>query len=229
LNGKPAMKNDAGIEIRDLTVRFGPRCLFDGLSIRLAPGEKATVTGRSGSGKTTLLRCVLGFVVPDQGTIRIEGEPLTPRSVWRLRTRLAYVAQEPDLGEGTVRDVLERPFAYHVNAHLRDNLARTDELFARFLLPRSLLDDEIATLSGGEKQRVALVSALLLERRILLLDEASSALDKTSEAAIRDDLSARADLTVLSVSHKPEGFGFTGQLIELPGGFDGECNEVEAS
>lgn len=213
------------IEIADLVVRFNGRTVLDGLSLQLGPGEKATVTGRSGSGKTTVLRCLLGFVVPDAGAIRIDGEALTARSVWHLRTKLAYVAQEPDLGDGSVRDVLERPFDYGANDHLRDNLARVDELFRAFLLPAGLLDDEITTLSGGEKQRVAIVSALLLDRRILLLDEASSALDKTAEAAIRDRLSARDDLTVLSVSHNPEGFGFTGPRIELPGGFDGQVGE----
>ncbi|MBN1919462.1 MAG: ATP-binding cassette domain-containing protein [Verrucomicrobia bacterium] len=208
------------IHIEDLTVRFGDKTVLDRFSLRMRAGEKATLTGRSGCGKTTVLRCLLGFVLPDAGTIRIESEELTARSVWRVRTKLAYVAQEPDLGEGTVRDVLERPFDYHANAHLRDNLARTGELFRRFLLPRGLLDEDITDLSGGEKQRVAIVSAMLLDRRILLLDEASSALDKTSEQAIADTLRERADLTVLSVSHKPDGFGFGGQLIELPGGYE---------
>jgi putative ABC transport system ATP-binding protein len=208
------------IHIEDLTVRFGGKTVLDRFSLRMEAGEKATLTGRSGSGKTTVLRCLLGFVVPDAGTIRIDSEELTPRSVWRLRAKLAYVAQEPDLGEGTAREVLERPFDYHANAHLRGNLARTDELFKRFLLPMSLLDEDVTDLSGGEKQRVAIVSAMLLDRRIILLDEASSALDKAAEKAIADFLRARKDLTVLSVSHNPDGFGFGGRLIELPGGHE---------
>jgi putative ABC transport system ATP-binding protein len=219
------MGGGAAIEIDNLTVRFNGRAVLDAFSLRLGVGQKATLTGRSGSGKTTVLRCLLGFVVPDAGAIRIDGEALTARSVWWLRTKLAYVAQEPDLGEGTVRDVLERPFDYSANAHLRENLSHVDELFGAFLLPAGLLGDEITTLSGGEKQRVALVSALLLDRRILLLDEASSALDKTSEKAIAAFLASRADLTVLSVSHNPEGFHFADQIVELPGGADAVVTE----
>ncbi len=222
------MDDHAAIEIDALTVGFGGRAVLGGFSLRLGVGEKATLTGRSGSGKTTVLRCILGFVVPDAGAIRINGEALTARSVWHLRRELAYVAQEPELGDGTVRDVLERPFAYHANADLRDNLARVDEFFGEFLLPRSLLGDDVTTLSAGEKQRVAIVSAVLLDRRIILLDEASSALDKTSEKAIADFFRSRADLTVLSVSHNPEGLSFSGQLVELPGGPNGEEPEGSA-
>jgi putative ABC transport system ATP-binding protein len=220
------MDDHAAIEIGDLTVRFAGRAVLDGFWLRLGMGEKATLTGRSGSGKTTVLRCILGFVVPDGGAIHIDGEALTARSVWHLRRKLAYVAQEPELGDGTVRDVVERPFAYHANADLRDNLDRVDDLFGEFLLPRSLLGDDVTTLSAGEKQRVAIVSAVLLDRRIILLDEASSALDKTSEKAIADYFGSRDDLTVLSVSHNPEGLSFSGQLVELSGGYNGEEPEV---
>jgi len=214
------MTQASAVQLNDLTVRFGPRAVLDRFSLRLTLGEKATLTGRSGSGKTTVLRCILGFVVPDEGDILIGGEELTSRSVWALRTRLAHVAQEPEMGEGTVRSVLERPFAYHANAGLQENLARTPELFSRFLLPAKLLDEDVATLSGGEKQRVAIISALLLERDILLLDEASSALDKTAREAIATHLASLDGLTILSISHDPEGFCFCDQIIELPGGYE---------
>jgi ABC-type multidrug transport system ATPase subunit len=210
------------IQIEGLSVRFDGKAVLDGFDLSVAPGEKVALTGRSGSGKTTVLRALLGFVRPDAGVIRIEGEELTGHTVWRLRTKLAYVAQEPDLGMGNVRELLERPFAFRANAHLRENLSKLNDLFAQFLLPRALLEKAITELSGGEKQRVAVISAALLERHIVLLDEASSALDAQARDAVAAFFRTHDDLTVLSVSHDSEGFNVASRAVALPGGFDGE-------
>ncbi len=215
------MKRETAIKIDNLTVKFDGRTVIERFSLSLAFGDKVTLTGRSGSGKSTILRSILGFKEPDGGSIAIEGEPVTGTSIWRLRTHLAYVAQEPDLGPGQVRQVLERPFAYHVNARLWGNLSRVPELFYRFMLPAEMMDKDIVALSGGERQRVAIVSAILLHRSIILLDEASSALDKTARQAVADFFRSQDGLTVLSVAHDPEGFSFSDDVIELPGGFDG--------
>lgn len=215
------MRQDPAIQIDNLTVRFDGRAVVERFSLSLASGERVTLTGRSGSGKSTILRCILGFTVPDGGSIAIEGEPVTGASVWKLRTRLAYVAQEPDLGTGQVRQVLESPFTYHANARLWGNRSRIPELFRRFMLPAEIMDKDIITLSGGERQRVAIVSAILLHRPILLLDEATSALDKTASQAVTDFFKSQDGLTVLSVAHDPEGFLFSKDIIELPGGSDG--------
>lgn len=215
------MDKEAAIKIDNLTVRFGGRKVVQRFGLCLEPGDKVTLTGRSGSGKSTVLHCILGFVESDEGAIYIEGERLTRESVWRLRTRLAYVAQEPDVGFGRVREILERPFAYRVNAAMRGNLSRTPGLFDLFMLPTLLLDKDIATLSGGEKQRVAIISSVLLERRIFLLDEASSALDDVAKRAVAEFFGSRGDLTVLSVSHDTAGFDFSDRVVELPGGSGG--------
>lgn len=215
------MKQDPAIQIDNLTVRFSGRAVVERFSLSLAPGDRVTVTGRSGSGKSTILRCILGFTVPDEGSIAIEGESVTGASIWKLRTRLSYVAQEPDLGTGQVRHILERPFAYHANARLWDNQLRVRELFQRFMLPAEMMEKDIVTLSGGERQRVAIVSAILLRRPIFLLDEASSALDKTARRAVAEFFKSQDGLTVLSVAHDPEGFSFSKDIIELPGGSDG--------
>ena len=204
------------IEVENLMVKFNAKRILEEFSLRLAPGEKVVLIGRSGSGKSTILRCLLGFVVPETGIIHIAGERLTRETVWELRTHLAYVAQEPDLGSGRVQEIIKRPFTYGANTHLRENLARIPEFFERFLLPVHLLDKDVATLSGGEKQRVGLITAILLDRRIILLDEVSSALDKANKLAIDEFFRSQKDSTVLSVSHNPEDFSFSDRVIELP-------------
>jgi ABC-type iron transport system FetAB ATPase subunit len=205
------------IDIDRLSVQVGGQKIISNLSLRLAKGRKATLVGPSGSGKSTLLLALLGFVAPAGGTILIFGEELTASSVWRLRTRMAYVSQEPELGEGSVRRILSHPFTFRNNRHLKDNMERAPELMEKLYLPGHLLEKDISSLSGGEKQRVALISALLLEREILLLDEASSALDHSAKQAAIDLLKSREDLTLLSVTHDREWIEAADDLIELSG------------
>ncbi|MGE4343107.1 MAG: ATP-binding cassette domain-containing protein [Geoalkalibacter sp.] len=205
------------IDIDRLSVQVGGQRVLSNLSLRLAKGHKATLVGPSGSGKSTLLLALLGFVAPIEGTIRIFEEELTASSVWQLRTRMAYVSQEPELGEGTVRQILNHPLTFKNNRHLHDNIERAPELMEKLYLPGYLLDKDITSLSGGEKQRVALISALLLEREILLLDEASSALDQSARQAAIDLLKSRKDLTLLSVTHDREWIEAADDLIELSG------------
>ena len=187
----------------------------------LGAGETALLTGPSGCGKSTVLRCLLGFVAPKTGSVRLGGEPLNAETVWHLRRLLAYVGQEPELGTGTVREVLERPFHYRANAGLRDNLKRIGALFERFGLGRALLDKEAGDLSGGEKQRVALIAAILLDRPIFLLDEVTSALDRAGKQNVADYFRSRDDATVLLVAHDPELFSFADQVVPVGPGSGG--------
>ncbi|MBN1517164.1 ATP-binding cassette domain-containing protein [Candidatus Sumerlaeota bacterium] len=164
-------------------------------------GEHVALNGPSGCGKTTLLRCVLGFATPDAGAIRVDGEALDARTVWELRQRIAYVPQSPEFGDGTVEEVLHRPFAYKANAALAANVSRAPELLKRLRLPDDAMSKQTGDLSGGEKQRLALVVALLLERKMLLLDEPTAALDGEAKAAALELLREQSDMAILSVSH----------------------------
>jgi len=204
------------LEAKDVTVRFNGQTVLDGFSLALKAGEKAVLTGPSGCGKSTALRCFLGFVSPSAGTVAVGGTLLTDQTVWGFRRQIAYVGQEPDLGIGSVREMLERPFQYRANASLKANLDRAPKLFETFGLADSLLDKDAADLSGGEKQRVALVSSLLLDRRIFLLDEITSALDAASKDAVIDYFKGRTDITALFVAHDTERFAFVDRFVSLP-------------
>lgn len=203
------------LELRNVTVRFAGQTVLDNFSMSLKSGEKALLTGPSGCGKSTVLRCLLGFAMPEAGSVHIAGKPLTATSIWHLRRLLAYVGQEPELGDGTVHDVLERPFHFHANAPLRENLRRVPQLCEQFGLAPALLAKEPGDLSGGEKQRIALVSAILLDRQIFLLDEVTSALDRTSKKIVLDYFQSRHDVTALFVAHDSEWFAFATQVIEM--------------
>jgi ABC-type multidrug transport system ATPase subunit len=195
------MASPPPIEFDRVAIAFDGRTLLRDFSLRLAPGEKVVLAGPSGSGKSSLLACLLGFVRPAAGQIAIQGEPLTPKSIWRLRRAMALVQQEPDIGEQTAEAWIREPFTFRANEALRDRLDRLPALLPRLRLDSALLRRKGTDLSGGEKQRIALVAALLLDRPVLLLDEPASALDPDSRQAVYDCLAGLSGQTLLMVSH----------------------------
>jgi ABC-type multidrug transport system ATPase subunit len=213
------MNSGAVIEVRGLGVAFGDGSeLFSGLSFVIGGGEKVALTGPSGCGKTTLLRCLTGLVEPTAGEVIIDGVVLNEQTVWDLRGKIGSVPQEPDLGEGTVREFVEGPFGYRINASGVANLARVPDLMQELGLGLDLLDADVGELSGGEKQRVALVSALVLDRSILLLDEVVSALDGESAERVFGLLSGLHDVTVVGVVHDGARMPFATREIAVCGG-----------
>ncbi len=203
------------IEVDSVGIQYANRWIIRNFTMRIGRGEKVVIAGPSGAGKSTLLRCILGLVVPQEGQVRLFGRPLDGRTVWTLRRQLAYVPQEPDLGSGTAREVIERPFGYRANAALRGNLERLPSLLEQFRMSEELLDEEMASLSGGEKQRIALVSALLLDRPVVLLDEVSSALDPENKNTVVRFFEQASQLTVLSVAHDVQGQRYADRVVEL--------------
>ena len=206
---------DAAVRIENLDLAFDGRPLLDNFCLEVGQGEKVTIIGPSGCGKSSLLRCILGFVAPCAGSISVQGDALTTDSVWEQRRRLAYVPQEPEPGQGTVAEILKRPFLYQANRHLSFDHNHITALFEALALEPALLNKLIVDLSGGEKQRVTLIGALLLKRDILLLDEPVSALDPDAASRVATQLLQRKDLTVLAVCHQPGDLGLGGRVIHL--------------
>jgi ABC-type multidrug transport system ATPase subunit len=203
------------LEIRRLDLSFGSKSLLKGLDVRLGQGEKIALVGRSGSGKSSLLKCLLGFLFPSAGEIVIHGEVLTPKTVWPLRRRIGYVPQEPELGDLTGEEYIRRPFHFKANRHLTWSPVRLRELCRAFQLEQNLLSQPSRKLSGGEKQRVALISALMLDRELYLFDEITSALDEESRASAADFFRSQTKLTAVIVAHDPELRAICGRTYTL--------------
>ena len=210
------------ISVNNLTIKYDRHVLFENISFEVQSSQKFCINGPSGCGKSSLLRAMLGFVRPQQGEIRIDNQIIDGTSAWQLRRKIAYVTQEPDLGQHTVLDRIRRPFEYKANAHLQWCQQAVDDLFDRFNLPRKLYHKNTSDLSGGEKQRIAIITALLLDRAVLLLDEPTSALDKQSKQILRDIL---ADLkkTVVFVSHETKLIGVANATYDLTGAGGSPC------
>ena len=191
------------LEVKDATLRAGGATLFKGLSFSVDNGQMLCVRGGSGAGKTTLLRALLGLWPLDEGFISIDGELLTPSSAEEFRKHIAYVPQEPSLPVETVSEMVRLPFTLKTNRNVPFSRGRLMEEWGRLGLDAGLYDRKVLELSGGQRQRVMLSVCGLMGKRLLLVDDPTSALDHESSALVAAYLRALAEggCAVVAVTH----------------------------
>jgi ABC-type multidrug transport system fused ATPase/permease subunit len=211
------------IELR--AVRFGygqGPPLFDGIDLRIEPGEKVALIGASGSGKSTLTRLIARLYDVEAGVVSIDGFDVRGVTLASLRGRLCYVPQEPVLFDRSLRENLRfgNPEASEVELLCAVERARLGVLVEGW--PAGLdtpLGPRGGRLSGGERQRVALARAMLQDPSVLILDEATSALDIPTEREIFRNLRALfPERTILFVSHRVPALSWVDRILVLEGG-----------
>jgi ABC-type multidrug transport system fused ATPase/permease subunit len=197
----------------------GPPVL-DGVTFDAAPGEIVAIVGPTGSGKSTLCQLLVRLAEPDRGQIRLGGVDLARVRTDDLRRAAALVFQESFLfadtvGENIGLDTAAAPDEVREAARI----ARADGFIER--LPRGYdtpMGERGVTLSGGQRQRVALARALVRHPRLLLLDDATSAVDAVIEAEILDGLRRALDTTTLIVAHRVSTIELADRVVYLDGG-----------
>ena len=179
----------------------------DGVSLRIDPGELVALAGHSGGGKTTAMNCLLGFLTPQAGSIRIGDVDLCQASAATLqvwREQIAYVPQTPGLIHGTVADNVRLGHGELTDAQVRQLL---DRCGGQSLGLAKTVSDDAEGLSAGERRRVALARALarveLGGAGLLVLDEPTAGLDADTEQTVLDAVRA-SGASVLVVSHRPQ-------------------------
>ncbi len=182
-------------ELDQIDVRFGDQLILSDFSLRIARGEKVVLRGPSGCGKSSVLRLLLGFIQPDKGVIRFDGQELTPDLAWKLRGQCGYLSQDVDLGPGRAGDWLKSFGGEAASA--------SETVFTQLGLSSQIADKEIKELSGGERQRLAIAGIQLREREILLLDEPTSALDEERKVSVAEHFLSDVESTVVVSSHDP--------------------------
>lgn len=222
--GTRAVPPSPRLELRDVTVRHAGRTepSLAGASLVVEEGETVALVGPSGVGKSTLLNVVLGFAAPDEGRVRVGGTDLADLSPERWRERIAWVPQRPHLFAGTIAENvrLARPEADDsaVTAALRDAGAY-DFVAALPDGAATLLGEDGAGLSAGQRQRLALARAFLADRPVLLLDEPTASLDGETEAGIVEAVRRlAAGRTVLLVVHRPALLSVADRVVTLEPG-----------
>ncbi|MBI9016544.1 MAG: ATP-binding cassette domain-containing protein [Phycisphaerae bacterium] len=206
------------------SVITGDKTILAPISFSIGVGDFVAITGPSGSGKSTLLQLLLGFMPTSTGQLLFKGQELTISLLSELRSQTAVVFQEPVLDGQNVYDALIQPFSYKHNHLAKPQAAQLKAEMQAVGLDDIELNQTVTTLSGGEKQRLALVRALLLSRPILILDEISSALDSVNRDRIHKLLAQRKH-TVIAVSHDPVWLQRSSSILELQA-FKKELNHV---
>lgn len=180
--------------------------MLRGVSFRIAKGTVTALVGRSGAGKTTIADLLLGLLTPTAGEILIEGVPLTPDNLPAWRHALGYVPQEPLILNASVRENLQRFHPGVTEEEMIDALKKAQAWPIIENLPQGLdnrLGDEGVHLSGGERQRIVLARVLQGKPRLIVMDEATSAMDYESETAVREAIRGLSnEVTILVIAHR---------------------------
>lgn len=170
----------ACVEMSRLSFHYQQQCLFDQLNLRLEYGELMALCGPSGCGKSSLLKLINGLLTPSAGSIRVFGQALSAVDAEALRQRMGYAVQKIGLFPHLTTEENIRLVANTRKIDEQAQQQRIDFLLDMFNLSKSLLKRYPHELSGGQAQRVGLCRALMLKPKLLLLDEAFSAVDPIS-------------------------------------------------
>ncbi len=215
---------DASIEFSDVSFAYGDRRALADVSFRCAPGETTALVGPSGSGKTTVIRLIARFFDVDRGAVRVGGIDVRDLDQEALMDDIAIIFQDVYLFNDTIENNLRlaRPDATAQDLAEAARAACLDEIIER--LPdgwNTQVGEGGAQLSGGERQRVSIARAFLKQARIVLIDEASSALDPENEQAISQaiaNLARDAERTVIVIAHRPTTLAAADRVIALDAG-----------
>jgi ATP-binding cassette subfamily B protein len=222
--GAPGLPAGGGrVELRG--VRFahpGGEPVLRGVDLKVEPGRTVALVGATGSGKTTLVSLLPRLYDPDAGSVRIDGADVRTVDLRALREEIALVSDDPFLFSATVRDNI----AYARPGATEDDVRRAARRagIADFVegLPEgydTLVGERGLTLSGGQRQRMAIARALLKNPRILILDDATSSVDATTEAQIKRALrEVMRDRTTFVVAHRLSTIALADEIVVLEHG-----------
>lgn len=176
------------------------------ISLELQQGAQVAVVGPSGGGKSTLFKLLLGFYNPDEGEIRIDGRAIDGMSLEQLRSYFAYVPQESGLFTGSIRDNIRNGRPDASEEEILEALRQANAYDFVSELPEGIgtdIGEHGSRLSGGQRQRLSIARAMLKNAPILLLDEATAALDNESEQMVQQAIrKLMKDKTTLVIAHR---------------------------
>jgi ATP-binding cassette subfamily C protein len=202
---KPELKKS--IRLEGVTFAYPKNSVFDNVSLVFPAGEVTAIVGPSGAGKTTIVDLVIGLLRPQKGEIWVDDLPLEKVDLKQWRRMIGYVPQEtlllhdsifmnvtlgdPDITEQEVEEALRKAEIWEFVKTRRKGM-------------RSSVGQRGLMLSGGQRQRIAIARALVRKPKLLVLDEATTALDPKNETAVCQTLrKLRGEITILAISHQP--------------------------
>jgi ATP-binding cassette subfamily B protein len=210
------------IDLRAVGFRYGNRAVNRGIDLRIAPGEMIGLVGHSGSGKSTLVNLICRFYDVSEGAILLDGVDIRSFPVADYRRNIGLVLQEPFLFFGTIAENIAygKPDASRADIIAAARAAHAHEFILR--LPQgydSMVGERGQGLSGGERQRISIARALLIDPRILILDEATSSVDSETEKEIQKALDNLVHgRTTIAIAHRLSTLQRANRLVVLDRG-----------
>jgi ATP-binding cassette subfamily B protein len=210
------------IELRDVSFRYGNREVNRGINLTIEPGEMIGLVGHSGSGKSTLVNLICRFYDVSEGSIRVDGVDVRSFPIADYRRNIGLVLQEPFLFFGTIADNIAygKPHATQAEIIAAARAAHAHEFILR--LPQgydSMVGERGQGLSGGERQRISIARALLIDPRVLILDEATSSVDSETEKEIQKALENLVQgRTTIAIAHRLSTLHRANRLVVLDRG-----------
>ena len=201
-----AINADVGeIAIKNLSFQYGERKIIDDLSLSIKKGEKIAFVGESGSGKSTLIKILLGLLKYNQGKVRLGDMELNGICLNNLYDRVSYLSQDAPVFDGTIKEnlVFEKKVSEEqmLGALSEVQLSHLVENLAEGL--NTEIGEKGTCLSGGEKQRLALARLWFEDSELVILDEATSAMDNlTEENVMKSVMQKMKDKTVIAIAHR---------------------------
>jgi len=194
------------IKMRDVSFRYGSRRIIRGMNLEIKPGEMIGLVGHSGSGKSTLVNLICRFYDVSDGSIQVDGIDIRRLAVADYRRHIGLVLQEPFLFHGTIAENIAygKPDSSRAEVVAAARAAHAHEFILRLRHGYdSIVGERGQGLSGGERQRISIARALLINPRILMLDEATSSVDTETEKEIQKALDNLVQgRTTIAIAHR---------------------------
>lgn len=227
--GKLVVEDVQGaFEFRNVEFRYNKdaKPVLHGLNLKVEKGETIALVGESGAGKTTILNLVVGFDMPDQGEVLLDGRSLKEIDLRSYRKHLAVVPQNTILFSGTIRDNITYGIREVDDDTLMEVVKAANLMDLVESLPNGLdtvIGEHGGKLSGGQRQRIAIARALIRNPQVIVLDEATSALDSISEKLIQEAINnLTANRTTFIVAHRLSTIKEADKIAVIR---DGQCAE----
>ena len=210
------------IEFKNVYFSYNKKEIYECLNIKFYKSKTIGITGPSGVGKTTLFNILMGLIKVDKGSILIDGYEINTFNNVSYKKLFGYIPQDCFLLNDTLKknitllgDFVDSPKNQTLFDRLVDVCELRDVLKNLKNKENTFIGDQGKLLSGGERQRVGIARALYLEPKILILDEATSAIDKDIEKKIMNSLKARQDLTKIIISHDQNLLGMCDEVYKV--------------